>query len=184
MTRALTAEQADKIVPRSKRGQARYEASLQAREEAALAELEELGFRIGLYEPRIYVEPDELRGVAGGWKVGTCYVVADSVTGKRKTISAMSAVAALDQAQAWLHYQETRLAPDLRFVIVKGEGVAVQVTQRVAGDTAETAARRNGTERKIIGFQNGKPEVVDAHGDPIGEDNHASQFRDVDTEGR
>jgi hypothetical protein len=179
MTKALTAEQADKIIPRVTREQARREAALRVREEAALEELEELGFRIGLYEPRTFLEPDELRGIAGGWKVGTCYAVADSITGKRKTISAMSAVDALDQAKAFLHYQETRLSPELRFTIAKGESVAIPVVRRVAGDTAETAARRESTQRRILGFASGVAEVVDSHGDPIGEDNHASQFSDA-----
>lgn len=178
MAKALTA-QADKIVPRATREEARREAALKAREEAALQELQEVGFRVSLYEPRTFIEPDELRGVVGGWKVGTCYAVADSITGKRKTISAMSAVDALDQAKSFLHYQETRLPPDLRFTIAKGESVAVPVFQRVIGDTAQTRQRRENTERRIISFASGHAEKVDANGDPIGEDNHASQHRDA-----
>lgn len=168
MTKELTA-----------REQARREAALKAREESALEELEELGFRVSLYEPRTFIEPDELRGVAGGWQVGTCYAVADSITGRRKTISAMSAVDALDQAKAFLHYQETRLSPELRFTIAKGESVAVPVVRRVAGDTAETAARRENAERRILSFATGTAEVVDAHGDAITEANRASQYRDA-----
>lgn len=175
--RALSKEQADKIIPRSKREQARNEASLKVREEAALKELEEIGFRIGLYEPRTFVEPDPLRGIEGGWKVGTCYVVADSVNAKRKTISAMSAVDALDQAKAWIHYQESRLSPELRFVIAKGESVATQVFHR-AGSNQVARERRDGSERRLISFQSGVAEVVDEQGTPTGEGNHASQFRD------
>jgi hypothetical protein len=151
------------------------EAILRQREEHALEELREIGFRISLYEPRVYVEPDPLLGEAGGWKIGTCYVTAYSAAGKQKTISAMSAVDALRQAKAWLHYQESRLSPELRFVIEKGDGpTAVPVQQRIAGDTAETAARH--TKRKVLAFDSGVAEVVDAHGTPLPEATHASQF--------
>jgi hypothetical protein len=177
-TKASTADPAEKI-PRTKREEARREAALKAREDSALEELETLGFRIGLYEPRAYVEPDELRGVAGGWKVGCCYVVADSSTGKRKTVSGMSAVDALEQAKGWLHYQETHFRPEDRFEIVKGEVVAVPVLQRVAGDTAVTAARRDGTERRLVSFESGTAEVVDVHGTPMHESNRASQYSDA-----
>jgi hypothetical protein len=162
--------------------QARNEAALQAREEAALAELEEIGFRVSLYEPRTYVEEDVLLGVAGGWKLGTCYAVADSVDGKRKTFSGMSAVQALADAKGWLRYQETRLSPELRFQIVKGENVAAPVIQRVAGDAAETAARR-GNERRIISFESGTAELVNQHGAPMGDDNQAAQFATAETKG-
>lgn len=179
MTKVPTAEAADTSAPRTKREQARHEAALKAREDAALVELEEIGFRVGLYEPRTYVEPDELLGVAGGWKVGCCYVVADSTTGKRKTVSGMSAVDALEQAKGWLNYQKTHFRPEDRFEIVKGEVVAVPVLQRVVGDTNETNARRANGVRRILSFESGTAEVVDSHGDPIGEDNQASQFSDA-----
>ena len=101
---------------------------LKQREEHALDELRELGFRIGLYEERKYIEPDPLLGEQGGWKVGVCCATAYSAEGKAKTISAMSAVDALRQAKGWLHYQEARLAPELRFVVAKGDdSVAVPV---------------------------------------------------------
>jgi hypothetical protein len=167
MTNVLSAEQADKIVPRSKRAQAQYEASLAAREEHALEELAEIGFRVTLYEPREYVEPDELLGRKGGWKVGVCHAVVDSIAGKRKSISEQSAVAALAQARSWLRYQQERLSLELRFVIAK-ENVAVPVLARAAGDAAETAARRAATERRVIDFDaDGTAQVVDSHGDPI-----------------
>src|SRR4051812_36515493 len=149
MRKTLAAAEADKTVAREQREQERHEAALRAREEAALDELREHGFRICLYEPREYVEEDVLRGIKGHWKVGTCHVTADSLTGKKKTVSAMSAVDALDQVKAWLHYQETRLAPALRFVVATG-GHAVPVVRRVVGDTAVTKQRRETTARRIL----------------------------------
>jgi hypothetical protein len=156
------------------------EAILRQREEHALDELRELGFRIGLYEERKYVEPDPLVGEHGGWKTGVCYATAYSAAGKAKTISAMGAVDALKQAKAWAHYQETRLAPELRFVIEKGDdSVAVPVIQRVVGDTAETKLRHENTERRLISFENGAAEVVDSHGESLGDISQASHLRDA-----
>jgi hypothetical protein len=152
---------------------------LRQREEHALNELRELGFRIGLYEERKHVEPYPLLGEAGGWKTGVCYATAYSATGKTKTLSAMSAVDALRQAKDWLRYQETRLSPELRFVIAPGDcPIGVPVRQQIAGDTAETQQRRLNTSRRVISFQNGTAEVVDAHGSPVGDTSHASQYRD------
>jgi hypothetical protein len=142
-------------------------ALLATREEYALEELRELGLRISLYEEREFVDPDPLRGLDGGWKRGVCHAVADSVTGKRKTFSGVSAVDTLDQARSWLKYQE-RLKPEFRFEIVS-ESVAVPVRQQIAGDAAMTQQRRENTERRVIALE-GSPHLVDAMRNPINGD--------------
>jgi hypothetical protein len=137
MPRALTKKQGEKI---------KLEL-LEQRENNALEELQELGFRISLYEQRRYVEEDPLLGTTGGWLPGTCYAVIDSVDGKRKNVSGTSAVEVLSNARGWLRYQETHFAPEDRFKPAPNI-VAVPVTQRIVGDTAETANRK--VTRRVI----------------------------------
>ena len=154
---------------------------LEARETEALEELEKLGFRVTLHDMPSYVEEDILTGTRAGWKAGDCYAVIYARDGKRKHVAGGSAVEALTQAQAWKRWQDGLKddAPNKFVPSLGGEQTAVPVTQRVAGDTAETAARR-ASKRRVLSFASGIAEVVDAHGTPIGEDNHASQYREAD----
>jgi hypothetical protein len=142
------------------------EVLLRAREEAALEELQQLGFRLALYEPREYVDGDPLLGTEAHWKQGVCHAVADARDGRRKTLTGISALDALTQAKAWLRYQQERLSPEQRFVPLLAPPYAMRVTQRIAGDKAETELRRANTERRVISTD-GTPHLVDAHGDPI-----------------
>jgi len=154
---------------------------LQQREELALEELRELGFRISLYEPRELIQADPLRGIEEHWQQGCCHAIADSATGKRKSLSAISAVSALDQARSWLKYQQDRIAPEDRFVIIHG-GCAVPVRHQVGGDKATSEHRRQNTERRIVSFQSGHPALVDSHGDPLkGDDSNDARVSQTAT---
>jgi hypothetical protein len=159
----------------------REEEVLRQREESALEQLAELGFRISLHEQRHYVDPDPLRGIEGGWRSGTCYAIATSTSGKLKSISGVSAVDALDQARAFLRYQEERLSPELRFVVAKGNA-PMPVRQQVGSENARK--ERGDDARRIVAFdEDGIASVVKSHGRPMGEDNRASQFATSDPKG-
>jgi hypothetical protein len=170
MTKALTPEEADKIVPRAKRKQARQmerkAEEMAGREQAALNTLRELGGQIVLYEPSQKIEEDELRGIKAQFVPGTCHVrfvcATDSL--KHKGITGVSAVHALDEAESWLRHQE-KLKPEFQFQIAR-EPVAPNIVQRPAGDTQTTAVRRRETERRVLTWQNGHAEQVDAQGAP------------------
>jgi hypothetical protein len=150
-------------------------AILEQREQFALESLRELGARIALYEPRTHVEADPLRDTREHITPGACVAIFESTMGKRKTVSTTTAVLALDEARSWIHYNQTRLAPDLRFEIAPN-GSAYLVRHQIVGDTATTERRRRETERRTLSLE-GTPHLVDAHGDPInGEINRASQF--------
>jgi hypothetical protein len=189
----LTTEQANQIVSpgeredalaeeRAKQARAREREVLRRREESALEQLHELGFRVSLYEPSDWVDPDPLHGIAGGWRSGVCNAIAYAVDGRRKSLSGISAVQALDEARSWLRHQ-ARLKDDApnRFVLTNEDVPAVHVSQRIVGDKAETQRRRENTVRRVISFQSGIAEVVDAHSDPVGDtDSRASQYRERD----
>lgn len=155
--------------------QAGKDEALRKREHAALDELADLFLDITLYEPRTLVEPDPLRGIEGGWTTGVCHAIAYSLDGKRKTFSGVSAVHVLDSVRAWKKWNDS-LKPDAanrwEFSV---EPVPVAVIQRPAGDTAETAARRANTERRVLSWESGAAQRVDAHGSPI-EESRASQY--------
>jgi|SRR5579862_1905843 len=159
-------------------------ARLEARECEALDALHEIGFRVTVHEIGRYVETDELRGIKAGFKSGTCYAVMYSRDGKRKHVSGTSAVEALAQAEAWTRWQAGLKddAPNKFVPSVDFDPTAVRVAHRVIGDAAETELRRKNTQRKLLSFQTGSAEVVDAHGTPIGEGNQASQYREDETE--
>lgn len=168
------------------REQAKRQEQLEAREGEALDELHKLGFRVTLHEMGRYVEADELLGVRAGYRPGTCYAVMYGRDGKRKHVSGRSALEALQQAQAWSRWQASlkddaanKFVPSVDHEFVP----AASVTQQVVGDTAETRMRRENTERRIISFASGTAEIVDSHGDPLGEGIHASQYREADSEG-
>lgn len=101
-------------------------------------------------------------------------------SGKRKYVSGISAVQALAQAQSWRTWQDG-LKDDAanKFVpSVDNVSVAVPVIQRASGATAQEAERRANAERRIISFASGTPELVDSHGDLLGDtDNPASHYR-------
>lgn len=158
-------------------------AAIQAREEDALSELEKLGFRVTLHTLPHYVGEDILLGTKAGWVNGDCYAVVYSRDGKRKHVSGISAVDALTQAQSWLRWQ-AGLKDDAaaKFHRSPFDVAEVLVTSRVAGDTAETEQKRTNTERRVLSWQSGTAEVVDAHGTPI-EETHASQFATSDQKG-
>jgi hypothetical protein len=180
MPKALTEEQADKILPRVKREQAR----LEARENEALEELHRLGFRVSLHTMGRYVEADDLLGIRAGYKPGNAYAVMYDRSGKRKHVAGTCALEALGQAQAWCRWQ-AGLKDDAAakfFPSIDHEPVAVTVEQRVSGDSAQTRQRRENTERRIIGMAGGTAQLVDSHGDPIHEGNQASQYATSESE--
>jgi hypothetical protein len=158
-------------------------AAIQAREEVALSELEKLGFRVTLHTLPHYVEEDFLLGTKAGLVNGDCYAVVYDRSGKRKHVSGISAVDALTQAQSWKRWQDS-LKDDAaaKFHPSRSDVAEVAVTSRVAGDTAQTEQRRENTERRVLAFESGKAELVDAHGAPI-EETHASQFATSDQKG-
>jgi hypothetical protein len=168
MTKVLSEEKANAI----------KQELLEARENEALEELHKLGFRVSLHTMGRYVEADDLLVIPAGYKPGDCYAVMYSRDGKRKHVAGSSALEALGQAQAWWRWQQG-LNDDAaaKFVpSIDNASVAVPVTQRVAGDRAEVAARRAATERRLISFECGVAEVVDAHGTPMYEALKASQY--------
>jgi len=120
------------------------------------------------------VEADPLRNIEEGWRAGTCVASVWSTDGRRKTLTGISAVQVLDDARSWLKYQRNLEAP-MRFEPVKGEQVAVPVFHKIGGDTAQTAARLAATERRLLSWESGRAELVDAHGAPI-EETQASQY--------
>lgn len=185
MTKVLTEEQAEQIIPRAKRARATKQDRLEARENEALDELDKLGFRVTLHEMGHYREADDLLGISTGYVPGTCYAVMYSRDGKRKHVSGSSAVAALQQARAWWRWQQG-LKDDAAakfFPSVDHEVTPEAFVQhRVSGDTAQTRQRRENTERRLVSFASGIAEVVDAHGDAITEANRASQYREDDNE--
>jgi hypothetical protein len=157
-------------------------AAIEERENEALSELGALGFRVTLHELPHYLEADILTGHTAGWKNGTCYAVLYDRAGKRKHVSGISAVDALSQAQAWSRWQAgiKNDAPN-KFHPTNAAVPEATVTSRVAGDTAETKRRRASTERRVLSFQSGTAEVVDAHGEPVGDTtSRASQYRERD----
>jgi hypothetical protein len=166
MPKALTRKQAEQLATESELRQVR----LEARETEALEELSKLGFRTTLHEMGRYVEADDLLGISAGYKPGDCYAVMYGRDGKRKQVSGASAVQALQQAHVWCKWQES-LSPDAanRFSpSVDNQPVPETfITQRIAGDTAETRQRRANTERRVISVESGIPELVDAHGTPL-----------------
>lgn len=182
MTRVLSGEQADAIVPRAKRARATKQEVLERRENEALEELHKLGFRVSLHEMGRYVEADDLLGIPAGYKRGECYAVMYAADGKRKHVSGSSAVEALQQARAWWHWQLGLKADAANKFVpsVDHEPTAPVVSQRVSGDTAQTKLRRENAERRILSFQTGVAEVVDSHGEAIKEANRASQYRAAD----
>jgi hypothetical protein len=165
MPKALTEEQADRIVPRAKRKTAR----LEAREVEALEQLARLGFRVTLHVYGKHVEADKLLEIEAHYRPGECYAVMYGVDGRRKSISGSSAVGVLTQARTWVDWQN-RLKPDApgKFIpSADNEPIAeTVVVQQVAGDKAEVALRRANTERRLLNFE-GTAHLVDAHGAPI-----------------
>jgi hypothetical protein len=170
--RALSEEQADRISP----GIERQLAAIEERETEALDELRMLGFRVTLHTLPRYTEEDILVGTKAGWVNGDCYAVLYDRSGKRKHVSGISAIDTLAQAKAWQRWQDglKNDAPN-RFHATAEDVPEVAVTNRVAGDTAETALKRENTRRRVLSFESGTAEIVDANGAPI-EETHASQF--------
>jgi hypothetical protein len=150
---------------------------LEARENEALEEIHKLGFRVTTHDMGRYVEADDLLGIKAGYIPGNCYAVMYARDGKRKHVAGGSAVEALQQAQAWWAWQQ-RLGEDAanKFVpSIDNEPTAVPVRQEVGGSN-----RRREGERRIVSFASGTAEIVDAHGDPLPEATHASQFATPD----
>jgi hypothetical protein len=155
------------------------DAALKRREEAALEELAELGLKVTIYLPRERREADPLLGIEEGWTQGEVYAVCYSADGRRRGFSGISAVQVLQDSQSWLRWQ-SNVEPPMRFEIVS-EPSAFNVSHRIAGDTATTAARRAATERRLLNFDTGTAYLADAHGAPI-EESRASQYPTTESE--
>jgi hypothetical protein len=112
------------------------------RDEIALAELTEIGWKVNVNEP------------------GCCVLVIVSRDGRRKLVTGSSVLDAHTQATSWWNWQTKSLKPDApeRFIVASPEEEAHPVIHRPAGDTAETAARRERTIRRVIQLEG------DAHG--------------------
>lgn len=182
MAKVLTPDQADAIVPKEARKRATAKERLEQRESEALAELARLNFRVTWHALPKRVPADPLRGVLAHTEPGGCYAVCYSIDGRRKSVSGISAVDALTAARSWVEWQN-RLKDDAaaKFYASPLEDEVppeVRVSHRVVGDTAEVARRRASTERRVLNFETGIPQLVDAMmGDPIkGDINRASQL--------
>jgi hypothetical protein len=183
--KVLSEEQANKIVPAKARKRATKQEQLERRESVALEELRKLRFRVTLHELPRYDEADELLNQPARFVPGNCYAVLYGIDGKRKHVAGCSAVDALTQAQSWCRWQAGLKddAPN-KFVVTDDDVPELHVTHRPAGDTAETNQRRANTTRRILSFQSGVAEVVDAHGEPLGDvTSRASQYETPNRKG-
>ncbi len=156
------------------------EALLTARENAAIEQLEDEGWTIGLHTPREYIEADPLLEREAGWRAGVCVATVWATDGRVKNVTGVSAVHVLDQCRTWLKWQ-SNIEPPMRFVPVRGERVAVPVFQR-EGSERLTKQRHDGNEKRIVSFASGHAELVDHHGATMGNDNQASSFATAEQE--
>ena len=109
---------------------------------AAELELARIGATIVLNEPRAYIEPDEERGVTGGWRAGTCTARVYSTEGKSKLFTGVSPQHVLDQIRHFVAAQE-RLSPDsaARWELAPGP-TAVPISQRHGSEHVSRANRK------------------------------------------
>lgn len=140
MSKALTPDQADAI---------KRELHA-AREEEALERIAELHGHVTVNDPPS-VNAD------GVHLAGCVVVVTYSTDGRRFVKTGTSAQGALADLEAWHRSNNRRKKPD-RWPVAE-TFTAVPVESRIAGDTAETAARIERTRGRVIQLE------ADAHGD-------------------
>lgn len=110
----------------------------EAREDAALDALREMGFSISLHE-----------------RPGTTVARMTSTDGRVKIVTGVTAQHVLEDAKSWWNWNQCSALPECRFV-----PGPVEVIHRVVGATAQEAARREEVRRRQIAIQNGAAEIV------------------------